>query len=315
MMTLSKLAALAHVSVSTASKAFSMNAEVNDETRELIFKIAKEYGCFKKFYNAKYPKFVISVICPEFDSLHYTAAISTIQKCCTEYNCEVCCASTEFSDEKATALLDYYSKYTSVDGIILIDSLRNNSFDLEIPVVRIGNSYGEEYSIITEFESSFIQAIEYFKENKINKIGFIGETKTKIKSDIFIEIMGDDLQPDSISITEKRFEEGGYMAMRRFFEKGNIPRAIICAYDYMAIGAIRCIIDNGLKVPEDVAVLGMDDIPESKYLNPSLSTINTHIKDACKNAVDVLMCKLTGKNHSINTSVKAELILRESTKL
>lgn len=70
MITLSKIALLAHVSVATVSKAFSMSSEVNEQTREMIFDIAKKYGCFKKFFNAKYPKFVVAVICPEFQSLH-----------------------------------------------------------------------------------------------------------------------------------------------------------------------------------------------------------------------------------------------------
>ena len=68
MMTLSKLAKLAHVSVSTASKAFSESPDISSETREMIFSIAKAQGCFKKFYNAKYPKLVIAVIAPEFGS-------------------------------------------------------------------------------------------------------------------------------------------------------------------------------------------------------------------------------------------------------
>ena len=63
-MTLSKLARLANVAVSTASKAFSMSDDINEQTREEIFRVARENGCFKKFFNAKYPKFVIALICP-----------------------------------------------------------------------------------------------------------------------------------------------------------------------------------------------------------------------------------------------------------
>ena len=69
MITLSQLAKLAHVSVSTVSKAFSMSEEVNEQTREEVFRIAKEYGCFKKYYKAKYPKTVIAVICPELGEM------------------------------------------------------------------------------------------------------------------------------------------------------------------------------------------------------------------------------------------------------
>lgn len=71
-MTLSKLAKLANVAVSTASKAFSMSGDINEQTREEIFRIARENGCFKKFFNAKYPKFVAAVICPEVNSRHYS---------------------------------------------------------------------------------------------------------------------------------------------------------------------------------------------------------------------------------------------------
>ena len=64
-MTLTKLAKLANVSVSTASKAFSMSPEVNSETREMIFDKARELRCFKQFFSAKYPRLVVAVICPE----------------------------------------------------------------------------------------------------------------------------------------------------------------------------------------------------------------------------------------------------------
>ena len=80
MMTLSKIAALAHVSVPTVSKAFSMSSEVNEQTREIIFDIAKKHGCFRKYYNAKYPKHVIAVICPEFKSRYYSRVLSLLQE-------------------------------------------------------------------------------------------------------------------------------------------------------------------------------------------------------------------------------------------
>ena len=71
MITLSKIAKLANVSVSTASKAFSGSTEVSEDTKELIFEIAKKHGCFKKFYNVKYPKLVIAIIVPEFRGTYY----------------------------------------------------------------------------------------------------------------------------------------------------------------------------------------------------------------------------------------------------
>ena len=67
-MTLTELARLAHVSTSTASKAFALSPEVNEQTRDMIFRVAKINGCFKKFYRQEYPGLSFAVICPEFDS-------------------------------------------------------------------------------------------------------------------------------------------------------------------------------------------------------------------------------------------------------
>ena len=137
MITLSKIAQLAHVSVSTASKAFSMSAEVSEQTRNEIFRIAKEYGCFKKFYNAKYPKYVIAVICPEFHGEYYSGMVANLQTCLGELGCEVCVASTNFSGSTEHELLEYYHHYSNVDGIILIGGKNLLSSTYEIPLVSV----------------------------------------------------------------------------------------------------------------------------------------------------------------------------------
>lgn len=320
MMTLSKIASLAHVSVSTASKAFSMSREVNEQTREMIFEIAKQHGCFKKYYNAKYPKYVIAVICPEFKSRHYSATLSLLQKYLAEHNCEICVASTEFSQETAQELFEYYNKYTAVDGIILIGGNLNIDGDVEIPLAStcLNLKNDDIMQVKTDMRASLEQAIEYFIGRNVKEIGFIGEKNTVEKLKMFSNIIGDKfgcVNEALISITDERFETGGYAAMEKFFLSGKVPRAVICAYDYMAIGAIRCIYDRGLKVPDDVAVMGMDDIPESKFLNPPLSSINPHTDKVCKILAEAMVNRLNDNSFKINTVVTSELCLRKSTQI
>ena len=79
-MTLSKLAQLANVSVSVVSKAFSGKGDVSDAMREHIFSVAKEHGCFQKFYHARYDKPVVAVIIPEAISKYYIHYIETLKK-------------------------------------------------------------------------------------------------------------------------------------------------------------------------------------------------------------------------------------------
>ena len=103
--------------------------------------------------------------------------------------------------------------------------------------------------------------------------------------------------------------------MNELFESKNIPRAIICAYDYMAIGAMRCIFDKGLKVPEDIAVLGMDDISQAKYLNPPLSSISFCVDELCRAAVDAIIGLLTENERRTNMVFESKLKLRQSTNI
>ncbi len=319
MITLSKLAKLTHVSVSTVSKAFSMSSEVNPETREMIFEAAKKLGCFKKFYKAKYPKLVIAVICPEFRSRYYSVALYFIQKRLSEYNCEICVASTDFSESTEAELLEYYNRYTSVDGIIIINGKTKVAEDMEIPVATIDSAYNNGViSVTSDFIPCIREAVDYFVENGVTDIGFIGETNTDTKLAMVCGVIEEKLgKTDSllISVTDLRFEEGGFDAMEKFFESGKYPRAIICAYDHMATGAISCICEHGLRVPEDIAVMGMNDIGGSGYLNPPLSSINTHLDKVCNETADAMMEYLSGTISEKRITVLPEVIFRKSTEI
>lgn len=316
MITLSKLAALAHVSVSTASKAFSMSSDVSEQTRENIFRIAREQGCFKKFFNAKYPKYVIAVLCPEYKSHFYASALSHLQESLSAHSCEVCVASTNFSAQTETDLLEYYSHYANVDGIITIDGRAPLNLPTEIPVATILPNPGCEgaISLAGDWTEALTEAFRHFLGNGITDIGFIGDCHTFAKEHLFRE-MAKNLSPDNqirFSITEQRFEAGGYKAFEKYLLCGHIPRAIFCAYDYMAIGAIRCACEHGLRVPEDVAIVGMDNIPENCYLNPPLASIDFGMGKLCAIAADAIMQRMSNPDFALRHKVPATFHLRAS---
>ena len=319
-MTLSKIAQLAHVSVSTASKAFSMSSDVNEQTRERVFEIAKKHGCFKKYYRAEYPNFVIAVICPEVKSPYYAHLLTLLQKYLSESNCEICVASTEFSVEIEKKLTDYYTKYASIDGIIFINRKSKLEQECDVPIalidsepdpfcdIRVTNYYGEKIA----------DAIDYFVSRGVKDIGFIGEKNTVLKHSLFRQFMEEKVggvNEAHIKVTEKRFEDGGYSLMKQFFEAGDLPRAIICAYDRLAIGAMRCIHDRGLRVPEDIAILGMDDIPEARFLTPTLSSINPHNDEIAQKVTRAMLDRINGNDFQAELRVEYELNLRESTRI
>lgn len=317
MMTLSKVAKLANVSVSTASKAFTGSPEVNAQTREMIFAIAKKHGCFKKFYNAKYPKLVVAVIAPEFDSAQYTRYLSFIQDSFGEENCELCVSVTNFSDRREKELLEYYYKHSNVDGIIVIEAQTDIAADYEIPVVQVNprSASVRGLSVSGDVREAFGQSIDHLAERGVDTIGFVGETLTDGKCALFrrvLEEKGLTYNEAFVSVTDERFATGGYVAMERLFVAGRLPRAVVCAYDYMAIGAIRCIYDHGLCVPQDVAVLGFDDIPEAAFLNPPLASISCSTQTLCHLAVEMLLRSINGEPTQPHQVVASSFCCRRS---
>lgn len=317
MITLSKIAKLANVSVSTASKAFSMSSEVNEETRENIFNIAKKHGCFKKFFNAKYPKLVVAVICPEFESLYYASILARLQILLDKRGCEICVATTQFSKKRGMELVSYYSKYARVDGIIILDGASALEEPSDLPIVCTGKTNDYAISVNVNSRTALEEAIHYFIRHGVEEIGFIGEWHTNTKLDAFTNIMTDKLggiNPDFVRVGD-RFADGAYATTKKMIDDGKVPRALICAYDYLAIGAMRCLTENGYKIPDDVAVIGMDDIPEAKFLNPPLSSIDSNTTDVCEAIADTLLNMMMGKPYNRKTVIDATLKLRKSSEI
>lgn len=318
-MTLSKLARLANVAVSTASKAFSMSDDINEQTREEIFRVARENGCFKKFFNAKYPKFVIALICPEVDSRHYSELCRYLQQRLQTRGCEICISSTEFSADATADMIEYYEKYSSVDAIILIDPPATVLPPHETPIISLGSrAHNADVTLCLDYMTALKSALTDFKAAGISHIGFIGEPHTVTKLSAFksavSEIYGF-TEEKYISVSDLRFEKGGCAAARALYSRGALPEAIICAYDDMALGAMRFFHDNGISVPDDIKVIGMDNILHSEYFVPSLSTIDYMNEEIAKTATESVFELLDGKTPAEIHNFSARLITRESSQI
>lgn len=318
-MTLSKLARLANVAVSTASKAFSMSDDINEQTREEIFRVARENGCFKKIFNAKYPKFVIALICPEVDSRHYSELCRYLQQRLQTRGCEICISSTEFSAAVTADMIEYYEKYSSVDAIILIDPPATVLPPHETPIISLGSrAHKADVTLCLDYMTALKSAVTDFKAAGISHIGFIGEPHTVTKLSAFksavSEIYGF-TEEKYISVSDLRFEKGGCAAARALYSRGALPEAIICAYDDMALGAMRFFHDNGISVPDDIKVIGMDNILHSEYFVPSLSTIDYMNEEIAKTATESVFELLDGKTPAEIHNFSARLITRESSQI
>lgn len=110
-------------------------------------------------------------------------------------------------------------------------------------------------------------------------------------------------------------EEGGHRAMRSLLGGPRPPTAVFAASDVMAVGALVAIREAGLRVPEDVAVVGFDDIPVARLITPRLTTVAQFQENLGVRAAEMLLERLDGAapEHGRNEEMPYELIVREST--
>ena len=301
-MNLSKLAQLANVSVSTVSKAFSDSHEISQQTKELIFDVAKKYGCFDKYYKPVYPKKVIAVICPEMLGIHYTQMATFLSREISKRNGTMLLSVDEFSSEKNQELIDYYTKFCKVDGIIVIEPaavIKNNT---DVPIVQIGldNETKNVDCVNVIVNEAMDSAIDYLLKNNYKKIGFVGEKYAQQEYDYFksaLERFQITIPENYTSISDLRFYDAGYYGIEQFIISGDIPDVIFAAYSHIAVGILQRLKEEKLSVPDDVAVICMDDINSVPYSDIKLSCIRMHLDEVCDTALDLLYKKIE-KNYT-----------------
>ena len=318
-MTLTELAKLAHVSTSTASKAFSHSSEVNEQTREMIFEVARRAGCFKKFYKSDYPGYVIAVICPEFTSTYYSGFIAKMQECLARHNSEMCVMATGFSKETEEKLIEYYDKYNTVDGIIIIHGAAPIPEDHRIPIACVSrhSARGGDIDLSLNTFVPIKEAVDSLVERGALSFGFVGDryTSSRLREyESALESHGISVPEDFVAVSrDNRFERCGYEGIEKILSNGKPPRAIFCAYDRIAYGAMRALADRGFAVPHDVAVFSVDDAPHSEFTSPSLTSVNHAIDEACEAVSSAIIKKIKGEPFAEEIRIVCPLSCREST--
>ncbi len=108
--------------------------------------------------------------------------------------------------------------------------------------------------------------------------------------------------------------EGGEKAMRELLKLSRVPTAVVCSNDWTAIGALHAIHAAGLRVPEDISLVGFDDIPMSSFITPSLTTVRMSARDIGATAFQAIF-SLIGEEHLEGDvyQVATRLVVREST--
>ncbi len=157
----------------------------------------------------------------------------------------------------------------------------------------MGNKYDQ---VVCEGRDITFSAIDYLHELGHTKIGYIGEQNNEVRYTAFKEALGKSglpfLQKNTANV--KLSHEGGYQGAYHLMNAKSDITAIFCANDNTAIGAIKALRERGYRIPEDISIIGVDDIETAQYLSPMLTTVHIPTDDMGRTAAKVLIDRING---------------------
>ncbi|HCS38135.1 MAG TPA: LacI family transcriptional regulator [Anaerolineaceae bacterium] len=215
-----------------------------------------------------------------------------------------------------------------VDGIILSGPLQNDPELIKlhnegVPIILLGQMVNTDIPFVdVNAELGSKTAVDYLISSGHKRIGMITNAKMDYssaqqrKNGYLIA-----LENAKIPVDEKLIKEGdftpasGYSAMKELLTLSPAPTAVFVASDVVAIGAIQAIKQAGMKIPQDIEIIGFDDIPMAEFYDPPLSTIRLPAYDLGRVAGDQLIKMiLSNEMDAPGFLLETELVLRESTK-
>jgi LacI family transcriptional regulator len=223
-------------------------------------------------------------------------------------------------------LLARYSHILSergVEGIITVDTTVQEVPTLPTVAVAGHKKMKGVTNIILDHDRAAVLALNHLKDLQHERIAFMkgspvssdsqnrwdaicqvaGQIGLKMDPDLIIQIESDDPTPML-----------GYPYTKRLLERKKPFTALFAYNDISAIGAIRALQEHGLRVPQDVSVLGFDDIPGAAFYTPSLTTVRQPLTRMGEVAAQSLLERIEGlKDYPAEIAIEPELVVREST--
>jgi len=325
--TIKEIAARAHVSIATVSRVINNDPRVSKETRAHILKIAEklEYRpniLARNFAQKK--SNLIGLILPEISDEYFTEVIKGVDEIAFSQNLYTVVASSHkyksLKDEVVT-----FIRSGLLSGLILLvsyldDELSSILSKSHLPVVIINsNSTNKKFDRIKidDYYGSYSMTTHLIKKKNYNFLshitGPLDNDDAVLRRNGFIDACK---KYGAKYLIEKGdfSQKGGFEACMKFMNLKSRPQAIFAANDMMAIGCYDYIKQNKLKIPDDIGVVGFDDIFVSRYLNPPLTTVQVNIEEVGKRAAELLLKKMQTTNNipSSVINIPTELIIRES---
>jgi len=326
--TLKMVAESAGVSVNTASRAINSKSDINEETKKRVLQVAQELGYVR---NATAVALrtrktgTIGVVIADNRNPFYAELLNGIEVAAREKNYHIILANTQRDYKKEEEAINLLLT-KRVDGLLITpvqdkDEDIKNLLDANIPFVVVGRDF-ENIEIDAVFNDEVkggFLATEYLIKKGHKRIalvdGFIYKSPAKGRLEGYKKALNKyriSLDESLISVGDINIEDG-YERTKQMLEKNLDFTAIFTYNDMMAFGSMQAIKEKGLRIPEDIGLVGYDDIQFSSLISPSLTTIRLKKQELGIESVKLLFSRIN-KEHKKTKKIMldVELQIRET---
>ena len=321
-MTIKDIARESGYSVGTVSRVLNNHPDVSEKARKKVMEVVDKYH-FRLNNNAKHLKQQINsgivIIVKGTRNMLFASMVETLQKLIREKEYACVIDYIEEDDHEVEQALQVCREKQPLGIMFLGGNLANfkeRFAEVDIPCVLVTNStetvnFENLSSVSIDDTVAAEKAIEHLVSLGHKRIGIIGGEMKEMKHSNPAKSRYDGcvsaFQRLSLPFdAEKQFEathftmEGGYQAMGRLMDKMSDLTAVFVMSDVMALGAIRAVRDRGLRVPDDISVIGFDGIEMGQYLVPKLTTIQQPSFDLAERCVDILLQCICENKPAVN---------------
>lgn len=322
------IAVVAGVSHSTVSRALGQSPLVRHETAESIQRIARQMGyrasAIARGLATSRTK-TIGVVVTTIADPFVAEVVSGIEETANDHGYSVYLADSNAEPEREIKVVHSFEE-RRVDGIVVTASRVGALYipmlsEMRVPIVLINNMHPGEF-----VQSVMIANIEAGREATAhllglghrriaylgNQFGYQSDTERFAGYREALAQAGLRFEPELVVHGDGR-PEGGAQALERLLALPQLPTAVFCYNDMSALGGLQRIRKSGLRVPQDISLVGFDDLFLAQYTEPALTTVRQPKQLMGRLAMETLLRLFSGSQTPENVKVPGELIVREST--
>ncbi|MDR5703272.1 MAG: LacI family DNA-binding transcriptional regulator [Armatimonadota bacterium] len=324
--TILDVAHAAGVSPATVSRVLNSTHPVSAQTREKVLKAVKTLRYYPNALARSLLKrhtAILGVLIPDVSNPYYSVILRGIEDEARLHGYSVLVCNTDRDPSRLVQYLRTLQERRADGAIVTGGQMDKASIGLlretGMPVVTIGRHHASLPSVQVDNIAAAFKATQYLISLGHRLIATItGPAGSPTSADRLegyrraLSEAGIPLRPEYI-VEGGFLAEGGYKGTKHLFTLPSPPTAILAGNDRMAFGAIRALHEMGLRVPEDVSIVGFDDTLVAQYMVPALTTVAIPMYELGRRAAFILFTRLQRKRAPMVVVLPTELRIREST--